>query len=131
MQFNEVKNKKNHYSSINEMLKDSKRKDIILSFEDISRKIRQEMFDKYNVENFYLSGSILEKNQYNAKGVLMIEMTKENFEKMVDEHYLDQYNMDFIVLLDDKQYYLKNKKWIEEEKSSDFKLSLWKGIIPY
>ncbi len=130
MQFNNAKDKKQYYSSIEEMEKDSKRKDIILSYHNIFGKIKQEVFDKYDAENFYLTGSILEKNKYDVSGILMIEMSKDKFEKMVDEHYLDQYDMDFIILLEDKQYYLKNKKWIEEEKSSDFKLS-WKGTILY
>ncbi len=120
MKFNVAEEKKDRYNSLQELKTNKKEK--LLSFMPQIEKIRQDLYDDYNIENIYLYGDILEKTKYDGQISLMIEMENSEFEKMVDSKYLDQYkDMNFCISLEDTIYYKKDK-WEENGVKPNFKL---------
>ena len=126
MIFNELQNKKEYYNSLNELKNNHPRNMILKENKVIVDELKQLMFDKYNVEDIYLYGDILEKNKYNVDALdLLIYIDKTEFEKMVDDFFLEDYNkINFKFNIGDVVWNYKNKKWEMEEIKPLYKLSI-------
>lgn len=126
MNFNKVNNKKEYYTSINEMRLDHRRCNIIESYKEMFDNIKQKMFDNWNVENIYLIGELLEKNKFNTDNVtLFIEIKKDMFENMIDAFYINENKLiNYVFNVDDSIWEYKDNKWINEGIVPIFKLLL-------
>ena len=126
MNFETVINKKEYYTSINEMIKDHKRCDTIISMKNIIETIKEEMFDRWNVEKIYLIGEILEKDVFNINSIdFYAEIKKDMFEELVDSFWIKHpISFKFIFNVDNTIWEWKDNRWIEGGTLPKYKLLL-------
>ena len=124
MKFETIDTKK--YYSLNEIKKDQHRKDLWDNYEDTLYDLKQEMFDRWNVENIYIYGDILDKDKYIVDDInLFVEISQKEFDDMVDSFYIQENNLfNFTFLVDKEVYNYKDNIWNNNGRIPDYKIML-------
>lgn len=118
---------KDYYKSIKDLTRDHKRYDLWNDLYSNITELKQDLFDDYDVENVYLFGEILEKDQYYADNVsLLIEMDKDKFDRFADNKIITTIpkNIFCYFLVGEEHYQYKNNRWMEWEDFPVYKLLL-------
>lgn len=86
MNLEQALNKKEYYT-VETLKENSNRVKFISKYEDQIRKIKQRLFDEYNVEKLYITGEILEKLRFSVNNLsIFFEMDKSEFENFIDSY---------------------------------------------
>lgn len=118
---------KDYYKSINELSRDHKRYDLWEDLYSQIKEIKQDLFDDYDVENIYIFGEILEKDQYYTDNIsLLIEMNKDKFDRFADNKIITTMpkNISCYFVVGEEYYQYKNNRWVEGSDPPIYKLLL-------
>lgn len=111
MKFNDLKN---YYPTLNEALKDSRRKSLFVSKQNKLLELKEKLFDVYDVEDIYIIDDFFDKSIFSINKLpIYCEMSQQSFDAFVEQKEIYGLIEDFSLYIHTPNhlFYLKNELW--------------------